>query len=149
MTSAVQRPRHDYLAPPFEDAMVFDVMHAGVLSCALDTTLEDAARVMSAHGVHAIVVENLGAHERPWRLFGAMDLVRGAGEPGTGASIGDLASEDAVTVAPDAPLATACALMADRGVPHLVVVHGGRPIGVLSTTDVIRALGRAQPRPDA
>jgi CBS domain-containing protein len=47
-----------------------------------------------------------------------------------------------LTVQADAPLVEAAARMEEHHVHRLVVVEpeGGRPIGVLSTTDIVRAV---------
>lgn len=143
MTANLQRSQSYGLAPMFSDATVFDTMHAGVVSCPRSATLAQAAHVMFTHGVHAVVVENLVAAGRPWRLMSALDVARAAAGPGPGTAIGDVASEEAVPVAPDAPLSTASTLMAEHGVSHLVVIHGGRPIGIVSTADVVRVVARS------
>ena len=142
MITALERPRHHYLEPPFAEATAFDVMHAGIVSCPLDTTLAEAARGMAANRVHALVIENLGAADPPWHLVSAMDITRAASDSGATGVVSEIASEDVVAVAPDTPLRDAARMMADRHVPHLVVVHGGRPIGIVSTIDVVRAVGR-------
>jgi CBS domain-containing protein len=55
-----------------------------------------------------------------------------------------LAATPALTVESREPLARAVQLMVEHEVAHLIVVerHSKRPIGVLSTLDVARALAR-------
>ena len=148
MSTGMQPTPRNALFPGLMEATVFDVMHAGVTSCSPQTTVRDAARAMTERGVHAIVIENLDADlhtgpSRPWRLFSSMDLVRAARGGALTETVGPLASEEAVTLAPDAPLAQACEAMAEHDVPHLVVLHAGRPVGILSSADVARALAWA------
>ena len=73
------------------------------------------------------------------------------------ASVAELASEGLASVAADAPLADAVRQMHEARVQHLVVVAkgSGRPVGLLSTLDILRALAdlaagaRARMRPRA
>ena len=53
---------------------------------------------------------------------------------------GNLAELDVATVAPDDTLDQAARTMVRRGLAHLVVVAEGRPVGVISTLDIARAM---------
>lgn len=48
----------------------------------------------------------------------------------------DWMARDVVTAGPDDPIAEAAGRMRERAVRHLVVVHGGAPVGVLSDRDL-------------
>jgi len=149
MTAPMQRYRHDYLFPPLAEATVFDAMHAGVLSCPPDASPRDVARTMASHGVHAVVVEGIGqdaaGHARlSWRVFTDLDLARAAAGLASTDTVGDIASGHVETIGPDAPLTEAARIMADLRVNHLVVVHAERPIGILSTADIARAIAWAE-----
>lgn len=64
----------------------------------------------------------------------------------TGATVGDLMSIEPITVAVDEPIGTAEQLMSRRGITGLPVVdRDGRLQGVLSQTDIVRALASGQP----
>jgi CBS domain-containing protein len=147
MTAAVQRYRHDYLFPPLGEATVFDAMHAGMVSCAPDTTPREVARTMARHGVHAVLIEGIvtaaGDRRLSWRVFTDLDLARCAADIGAASTVADMASGHVETVAPDTPLTEAATIMADARVSHLVVVHAGGPIGILSTADLARAIAWA------
>ena len=47
-------------------------------------------------------------------------------------------TENPVTVSKDQPLSTARALLADEKIHHLPVVEGGKLIGILSSSDLVR-----------
>lgn len=64
-----------------------------------------------------------------------------------GRSAADLMSEDVVTIAADAPVKRAANLMRGRNIGCLVVVDGKRPIGIVTTSDVLELLGRGAIRP--
>jgi CBS domain-containing protein len=58
-----------------------------------------------------------------------------------GDRVRDLMTTGVVTVAADTPVGDAARRMLDRGVHRLVVTDpGGRPIGLLSATDILAAL---------
>ena len=61
----------------------------------------------------------------------------------TGLRVNDLMSGEPVTAEPDCPLVQAVRTMLDHGVNRLPVVdRAGRPIGVLTRDDVLRAVAR-------
>ena len=131
--------------PGFAHATVGDAMHKGVLTCDPDTPLITVAQRMAAERVHCVVmlVSGLDPHERiPWSVVSDADVLRRAASAGE-LTAGDIASAELVLVHADEPLAAAAALMTRRAVTHAVVVdrEHGRPIGVLSSLDVLRVLG--------
>lgn len=133
--------------PTLEQLHVADAMHAGVLTCALETPLRDVARMMATYRIHAVVAFGEGWATAPapelWGVVSDLDLVRvaraGDIEERTARTI---AATPLVMVAPDDTLARAAQLMDEHEITHLVVEdrRSGRPIGVLSTLDVARAL---------
>jgi CBS domain-containing protein len=134
-----------------ERLRVIDAMHPGVISCPLEATLPTVARMMATYRVHAIVVV---AHEDEvlpgdglWGVVSDHDLVRASQGPDfEEQTAGALAATPALTVATIDPLAQAVQLMVEHEVSHLIVVErrSKRPIGVLSTLDVARALAGAK-----
>jgi CBS domain-containing protein len=102
--------------------------------------------MMASYRVHAIVVH---ADEVPlpggdaWGVVTDADLVRAALDNGAdGLTAMQVAATPALTVSSVEPLERAMQLMTEHEVTHVIVVerHSGRPIGVLSTLDVARAL---------
>jgi CBS domain-containing protein len=102
--------------------------------------------MMASYRVHAIVVH---ADEVPlpggdaWGVVTDADLVRAALDNGVDVlTAKQVAATPAVIVFSSDPLERAMQLMAEHEVTHVIVVerHSGRPIGVLSTLDVARAL---------
>jgi CBS domain-containing protein len=141
--------RPNLLAPPFERAKVYDVMHAGMLTCAADTAMAEVARLMATHRVHCIVVADPGGEfagkrwDRPWAVISDLDLVSAA-DGGLGeAMAGEVAATELVTVTADDDAGHAARMMAEHEVTHLVVVHpdSGRPVGIVSALDLAGALG--------
>lgn len=130
-----------------EEITVAEAMHPGVLTCPLETSLRDVARMMSLYRIHAVVAfgEDSDDAEGPglWGVVSDLDLVQAA-------VTGDLADRTArgtavtpvLMIRPDDTLLHAAQLMSEHDVTHLVVVgrDSSRPIGVISTLDLARAL---------
>jgi CBS domain-containing protein len=124
-----------YRTPSFEKARVSDAMRPGVVSCAPDTALRTVARIMAERHIHSVVISDLNA-ESGWGLVSDIDLL-GAAEGGIeGMSAGEVAGTELPAVAPDEDLSQAARTMKEHGVSHLIVVDGGRAIGVISSLDV-------------
>lgn len=119
---------------------VGEVMHAGVLACSSDASLEHVAELMAAYRIHCVVVEPAG--HAPWGIVSDLDLVAmfAAGEL-AGRSAGESAVTPALMVSTDETLRRAAQLMAEHGAAHLVVTDpiSGEPVGVVSTLDLAEA----------
>lgn len=130
--------------PRLDRIRVADAMHAGVLTCAPDTSLPEVATAMATHRVHCMVVSEVerGGKAR-WSVVSDLDLV-GAAAAGEleRLTAGEIAATDTVTVSDDEHLDRAMQRMATNEVSHLVVVAAasGRPTGILSTLDVAAVL---------
>jgi CBS domain-containing protein len=127
------------------DLRVVDVMHPGMVACPPETLLTAVARMMATYRVHAIFVH---AHEddlpggASWGVVTDSDLVRAAlhGELETTAGRVAAAPVEAVTTIES--LEHAMQVMTEHEIAHLVVVENrsGRPIGVVSSLDIARAV---------
>lgn len=139
-SSAAQRT---YVGPAFDDARVYDAMRVGVITCLPDTSLQDAARMMSGYGIHCLVVApaEAGRHAGSWEVVDALDVARAEAE-GKVRTVGEIASPELVTVESSAPLSEAARLMAERRSSHIVAVTPGtdRPVGVLSASGLAAVL---------
>lgn len=128
------------------ELLVEEAMHRGVIACARDASLTDVARLMAENRVHAIIVRDEGRDgARLWGVVSDLDLVAAAGvrdldEQTAGAS----AASPVLRVSPRESLWRAAQLMTEHSSTHLVVVDPDtrRPVGVLSTLDIARALVR-------
>lgn len=139
--SRTQPPR--YIGPAFGNARVYDAMRVGVVTCTPDTSLQDAARIMSGYGIHCLVVAAVeaGRHAESWSVVDALDVARAEAD-GKGQTVGELGAADVVTIDSNTPLSEAARRMAERRSPHLIAVLAGtdRPVGVLSTSDLAAVL---------
>jgi CBS domain-containing protein len=126
---------------------VRDAMQLGIFECPPETDVATIARTMAVQSIHCVLVAGIdrrgprGEH-LTWGIVSDLDLMRGL-QPGLeGASAGELAATDIVVVEPTDTLEHAAQLMAEHDNAHLVVAspETGRPVGMLSTLDVARAV---------
>lgn len=139
MSERIVQGEGSFVAPRLEHALVADAMRHGILSCFPDASLRAAARTMALHHIHTVVVND------PERgaMLGVVsdgDLLAALSDPDKqGGVLADLVHGEVASVSSEQLLTEAIALMRERGVDHAVVVdaHSGRPIGMLSTLDVL------------
>ena len=127
---------------------VADAMHRALVHCAPDATLREVATLMADAVVHCVVViEDAGDRAALWGVVSDLDLVAAA----TVRSLDDqqaggTAMTPAITASPHESLESAAERMTTHGVSHLVVVDSSRrPVGVLSTLDLVRTIAAAAP----
>ena len=130
---------------PFETATVEDAMSPGIISCPPETPLRVVARMMATFNVHAVFVFELRDGDddaQLWGIVSDLDLVAAGRLDVDQRTAGASAVTPIVAVRTDAPLVRAADLMAQHGVAHLAVVEpaSGRPLGVISTLDIARAI---------
>ncbi|HEU5320492.1 MAG TPA: CBS domain-containing protein [Methylomirabilota bacterium] len=126
---------------------VRDVMHAGVVACAPDTPLTEVAATMRERVLSALVVMQDGLAVG---VISQTDLVNAAFvQPylhhWRGLAARHLMTSPVVSVRPDARLGEALDLLRACRIHRVIVTEpaagGERPVGVLSMTDVVRAVG--------
>lgn len=125
---------------------VGDAMSPTLIHCSPHTPLRVVARMMATHGIHAVYVFDYGVEDDEtvsiWGIVSDLDLV--ASWPVIDQrTAGSTAVQPLVTVSVDERLERAAQKMAETGSAHLAVIEPktGRPVGVLSTLDVARAIG--------
>ena len=134
---------------------VRDVMSSPIRACAPDLPLVAAAELMAAERIHclAVVADPVGENVDAGFLGVLSDLDLVAALDGASAlgTVREFAGEPLESVSADAPLSLAVHQMHEARAHHLIVVAegSGRPVGLLSTLDVLQALagvGDARPR---
>lgn len=65
----------------------------------------------------------------------AVQVVAGSRDPSS-TKVGEIASRDLVTIAPDDSISNAVRLMSERAIRRLPVVEGNRPVGIVSLGDL-------------
>jgi CBS domain-containing protein len=112
-------------------------MQLGLFECTPDAELRSVARLMAEKTIHCVVV----AGDR-WGIVSDLDLMRALGPGLEELTAGDVAATDVVVVKPDDSIEHAAQLMAEHDTAHLIVAspETGRPVGVVSSLDIARAL---------
>jgi CBS domain-containing protein len=134
------------LMPSMNHATVGDAMHPGIVFCDPETSVTEVARLMATHHVHCIAVmgasHGVDGGEVVWGLISDLDLMRAGMRLGSEQSARALANEPILSIRPTTPLRQAGEKMLEHGVSHMIVIdpETRRPIGVLSTLDVIGVL---------
>lgn len=132
------------------DLPVRRFMSPGVISIAEDSSLSQVYRVMSTHGIHAVLV-NGHATGRPIGWVTARGLLAWITEDATLAYARDAITEPATTIEPGATAREALTVLSQSGVTHLVVTHrpDWPPEGVVTELDLVRLCGGHAETPDA
>jgi CBS domain-containing protein len=130
-----ERTLPEWLAGRYVD----DFAHVGILSCPAEAPLEEVAWLMADNRVHALVIES---DDQNPPVISDSDLVAAAGSGQFDElRARDVAGTEAVSVSRSDTLERATQLLAEHAVTHLVVRDDGwRPVGILSTLDVARAI---------
>ena len=119
---------------------VNQVMTHDPRSVAPDDTLQQAARLMREVDTGALIVVENG---EVTGIVTDRDIVVRAiadGRDPSSTKIADVATSSTVTVTPDQSASDAAQLMRDNDIRRLVVVQGGRPVGIVSLGDLAVAL---------
>ena len=101
------------------------------------TSVADAAALMLAHGVGAVVVVDKGTLAG---IFTEHDIVYRVVAPGLDAlavRIGEVMTREPSTIGPESTLGQALVLMHEHGIRHLPVVQDGMPVGMVCARDAL------------
>ncbi len=114
---------------------VADVMTPAPTDVDATDTIEAAARAMASEDVGALIVRSES------RIVGILTdryiVVRGLAEGrGLDAMVGEVASDQIVTVGPGDPVATAVEVMRDAAVRRVPVMDGDTAVGIVSIGDL-------------
>jgi CBS domain-containing protein len=145
---------------------LYQVMTTGVITVGPETPIHKAARLMVDHGVSGLpVVDDEGKlvgiisegdlilrqkGREPvswWRAF-FDDGERLAREyqKATGTTVGEVMSRPVISVSPALTIEIAAAMMHQCRIRRLPLVVNGRLVGIVSRSDLIKALATAPPR---
>lgn len=128
-----------------EERIVRDLMTAEPLTVRDNAPLTVANRLMGERGVSGLpVVSGDGALVGVLSRTDVMAAASGSeGAAWQGLSVASTMTSPGLTIGADALLAEAAVRMERHHVHRLVVVEpeGGHPIGILSTTDLVRSIG--------
>jgi CBS domain-containing protein len=130
---------------------VRDYMHPGVIHCHPDAPLGQVAVMLTQHHVHALMVV-----DRDGRIIGIItdfDLLAGEWLSADPESLnvmrkmtaGDLMSTPVGSIEVDAQLDVAARRMKKETIRRLLVTDKGKPVGVISVSDIVARIGESEP----
>lgn len=130
---------------------VREYMHPGVITCRPDAPLGQVAVMLTQHHVHALMVI-----DRDGRIIGIItdfDLLAGEWLSADPQSLqvmrkmtaGDLMSTPVGSIEADAPLNEAAKRMNREVIRRLLVTDNGKPVGVISVSDIVSRIGESEP----
>jgi CBS domain-containing protein len=100
----------------------------------------EALRKLAEHDIGALLVME---GERLLGIFSERDYARKLvllGRFSRDTRVGEVMTQDPITIPPEADLPQAMRLMTEHRVRHLPVVEGGKVVGVVSIGDVVKAI---------
>jgi isocitrate dehydrogenase len=142
------RVEHDVvsadLVKPVETAQyprhtVGALMTRGVVTVRGDAALTDTTHLMRTRGITSVVVEPNASGE--WGIMTMRDVLKKIVRDDRqidGLTVEEIATRPLTTIAPDKTLAECAALMLEKNIRRVVVARDGRPVGIISETDIFR-----------
>jgi CBS domain-containing protein len=118
--------------------LVRDLMSRAVKTVRPSSTVREAVEKMNKFGIGSILVVE---GEKPLGIITERDILRRVVEGGMEPSVAkakDVMSAPLITIAEDATAEEAARLMGEKGIKKLPVMGGGRLVGIVTSTDLIR-----------
>jgi len=126
------------------------MMHVGVITCPVSTTLGELTRLLVEHSVHAVFIED----ERGSivGVISDIDLLMGewlfTDEESLrilkSVTARELMSSPVASVEAGVALQQVAVRMAEQHLHRLLVTEAGKPVGVISISDIVRSLGHQE-----
>lgn len=117
---------------------VSDVMSKPVRAVSELLSIQDAAKVMTKHGIGCVVVSR---QRLPVGIVTEGDILRrgvGSGLDLRTTHIGKLMSKPLIMIGEDATIEAAAELMTTNSVKRLPVLKNGKLVGIITATDIVR-----------
>ncbi|MFO7743225.1 MAG: CBS domain-containing protein [Anaerolineae bacterium] len=125
------------------ERLVRDIYHKGVIFCKPETPLQEVVRVMADTEIHAIMVAEREGNP-PVGVVSHMDTIAHYSEDLTAIQARDVMTPEVVSIAQNATVKDAAKRLLDSDIHRLLVVDDDKPLGILSTTDIIREMRGAR-----
>ncbi|MBE9508307.1 MAG: CBS domain-containing protein [Chloroflexi bacterium] len=120
--------------------LVRDVYHRGVILCKPDTPLQEVVGVLANTGIHAVMVAEREG-EPPEGIISHTEVIAHYGEDMAALHAGDVATTGVISVSEGVTVEAAVKKILESNIHRLLVMgEDGRPLGILSTTDIVREM---------
>ncbi|HUV89123.1 MAG TPA: CBS domain-containing protein [Anaerolineae bacterium] len=123
-----------------KERLVRDIYHKGVILCKPETPALEVVRVMADTEIHAVMVaEHEG--EPPVGVVSHTDAIAHYGEDLMSIQARDVMTVNVINISENATVKEAAKKLLESNIHRLLVVsEDGSPLGILSTTDIIREM---------
>jgi predicted transcriptional regulator len=125
---------------------VCDLMHKGVISCSVEDTVKDVARMMADNHFRSVVVVN--EKGEVWGLITYAELLTHFSENLANITAQEIMRPYRIEVDPQWPIEQAIELMQRLQYYHLIIVdpHVGTkwPVGMLTSYDVVQYMAQLE-----
>ena len=120
--------------------IVRDVMHRGVVTVDLDTSVPDVVKTMVDNSVHTVVVVDEGA--QACGVITKVDVLKFYGKDLEKLTAEDIMTPKIISISAEALVSEAVGMMQVKKVHQLIIVKDEaaqrrRPIGIISVSDVV------------
>lgn len=124
------------------EKLVKHIMHSGVIGCGPGTPLAEVVRILSDTDIHALVVT--GDDGEVVGILSHMDVISFHDKDLSLHTASDVMTRKVISIAPGARVGDAIQAMVNNRIHRLVVTEEEdgklKPVGVLSTTDIVREM---------
>ncbi|HNS02050.1 MAG TPA: CBS domain-containing protein [Anaerolineae bacterium] len=122
------------------EKLVQQIMHDNVIGCQPGASLAEVVQIMSDTDIHALVVTDDSGEVVG--IISHMDVIPYHGQDLSQLTAAQIMTSKVICVAPEAPVREAVDVMVSKRLHRLVVTQSEgdklMPVGVLSTTDIVR-----------
>ena len=124
-----------------EDKKVGDIMTYGVVTVPKYANIIRVIRIFAKGRVHGVVV--VGKEGKASGIITEIDIFRAFGHDFTDVTAEDIMSKPLRTIDINATISEAAEIMREGGFHRLILDQNGYPKGIISVTDITRAILRA------
>lgn len=124
MVSLPKRPIKDYLKP-------------SLITVPTKGTIQEASRTLTKHNIHGCLVED---NNEIVGVITFTDIGKALAEGRTNLKIKDIMSRNLISIGEDKTLRDAVKMLNTNGIGRLVVFSNGKPVGLITKTDVLNEL---------
>lgn len=121
-----------------------EIMRAEVLTLRPEATLREAAAFLTSHRISGAPV--VGPRRKLLGVISQTDLLRRGQEPAE-TEVGDVMTPAAYCADEETPAAELARFMLDKRIHRIIVARRGRLIGIITATDMLRALLESPKKP--
>lgn len=108
-----------------------------IITASADTTVREAARMMTQSRVGAVMVVEKGRLVGVFTERDALFRVLAEGHDAQATRLAEVMTPNPQTISPDRPFGHALHLMHEGGFRHVPVVEDGKPVGMVSARDAL------------